>query len=246
MALSRKRYSYVDFTTQQTPIISTKTTYAVPTAADNQSNYFWVDGNYFEQTQTGALTTLNYVQAATGWTLPTSTNDGAGIELSQGILAGDATPMKFTVGTDAFFLRVKMIVTTLANTDVVLCGFRNIGAVTDVTSEATGKSVYNDKCIMQVGATGAVTATTSVDGTDVTTTATNTPIVSGTAFTFGIYVSAAGVSSFKFDDAADTLLDAASPVTHTSGDVMIPYLAFASTASGAADVELVTWECGLQ
>jgi hypothetical protein len=248
MSLSKRRYAYVDFTTEQQVPVFAKTTGAVRTAADNQEDYFRVNDTYFELIQTGANTLLastGFTPSATGWKIPLDNTDGDGMEITQGIVTGVPTPMKFVTGTDAFFIKVKMEVTTLANIDALGVGFRNILAYADITTPATLASVYDDKFYLGVNDNaGAVVGIESLAGSDTTTTATNTPIVSGTAFTFEVRVASDLTVTALVDGTEDVLISAASPVV-TTAITMVPSIVVVATGAGATNVELVEYECGL-
>ena len=108
------------------------------------------------------------------------------------------------------------------------------------------QTVYDEKAYISLnGTAGAVQSNTSIGGSDVATTSTSTPVVSGTAETWEIRVSSSGVVTYLVDGSADTLLAAAAAVTFTSGDILIPSIGVVATGSGASAVELVTYECGL-
>jgi hypothetical protein len=246
MSLTKNRYTYVDFRDEEGVPLFAKTTNAIATAVDTQEDYMRVNGQYFEHIQTGANAALQYVTSSAGWKLPLDNTDGDGIEITQGMLAS-RTPMKFTAGTDAFFIRVKAVVTTLANIDCFWVGFRELGSYVAITTPATMASVYDEKAIICVNTNaGAVKSITSIGGSDVTTTATNTPIVTATEFDWAVYVAKSGAVTYKISGAADALLAAATQVTFTANDVFVPTVGCVATGAGAPNVVLVSYECGLQ
>lgn len=247
MTLEKRRFCYIDFTEEKVGPVMAKSTHAVATGADDQEDYTFVNGHYFEWIQTGQNDVIFPTQSATGWKLPCDNANGDGIEMTQGMVAGDATAMKFIAQTDAFYIKAKIEVTTLANVDAVWVGFRELGAYTDITTPALMKSVYDEKAYIGINDNaGALSSFTSFGGADVETLSTAAAAVTGTAITLEVYVSAAGVASFKINGAADTLLDAATAVTFTADDVFVPSIGLVGTGAGAPSVELVTYECGLQ
>jgi hypothetical protein len=58
-----------------------------------------------------------------------------------------------------------------------------------------------------------------------------------------VYVSAAGVVTYKIDDAAPT---ATAAFTFDSGDVVVPFFHLLHDATTPGAVYLQSWECGLQ
>ena len=247
MSLTRKRYSYVDFTSAEQVPLFAKTTHAIATPANTQQDYFRVDGNYFEIIQNGQNDVIpDFPRTISGWKLPLDQATD-GIEITQGIVAGVATPMKFVTGTDAFFIKVKFEITTLANLAHFGVGFRELAAYeATLTTAANAITLYDEKVMMKTVVTsGNVSSTTSVGGTDVSTVATGTPIVSGTPVTWEVRVSAARVCTFYVDGTADVLLNAGTANTLATGKTLIPSISACGNATGASSIELVTYECGL-
>src|SRR3990167_431713 len=110
MSLSKKRYTYVDFTSTPQPPIIQKNLSAVMTASDTQINTFHIPGAWhFEMLQIGAAPSTAFTPADTGWLLPIGATDGNGLAICQGSLNEAATVNKFTTGTDAFFMKVKLM-----------------------------------------------------------------------------------------------------------------------------------------
>lgn len=248
MALTRERYTYVDFSTTPQPPIYQRNLSAVMTATDNQVNSFWIDGHYFELDQEQAASSTAFTPSASGWLLPIGATDGDGLSLSQGAENIPSTRMKFTTGTDSFFLKVTLEQTTLADTDVVMIGFREAGTAGAVrtSTPALALTDYDHKALIGVqDNAGAVKTHVSTGaGADTATTCTNTPTVTGTAVTWEVRINADLTVEFYVDGVLDVLAAAASPVV-TTGKVMVPHLIAVSTGAGGEQVELLTWECGL-
>jgi hypothetical protein len=267
MPLTKNKNVFIDFTKEPQTNQIAQTTYAVPTAADNQVDFMWVGGDkYVEWIQTGDNDAIFFAPKTTtpfGWTMPVANaQNGEGIEMTMGMAASSsAGTISFTVGTDAaFFCRARANITTLANSDVFGVGFRELGTYTDISDTGTTDAgdfgiVYDEKAA--IGLTdglGAVASYFSLAGTDTQTTATGTPIVTNQPFEFMVVVSAAGVCSYYIaldaettalsrSSTADVLLSVPSQ-TLAATTVMIPYIAMVSTASGQADVVLQEWEVG--
>jgi hypothetical protein len=246
MALTKKRYTYVDFTSEQQPPIIQKNLTAVMTATDTQINTFNVNGCPFEMLQIGAAASTAFTPSNSGWLLPIGATNGNGLAFCQGSTNINATHMKFTTGTDAFFLKVTLEQTVLADTDVVMIGFREAGTTQVTTDPALALTDYDHKALIGVqDASGAVKTHVSIGaGSDTATTCTNTPTVTGTAVTWEVRVKADLTVEFYVDGTLDVLAAAANP-TLVTGKVMVPHMIFVSTGAGAEKVELVTYECGL-
>ena len=241
-----RRFSYVDFTTVPQQAIIQKNLTAVMTATDTQVNTFNVNGNEFEILQIGAAASTAFTPSSTGWLLPIGATDGNGLAICQGSTNIGPTKMKFTTGTDAFYLKVKLEQTVLADTDVIMVGFREAGTTQVTTTPATAKTDYDHKALFGVYTNAGAMATevSNGAGVDVETVATNTSST-GVAMTLEVRINADLTCEFKVDGTADTLATAAAS-TVTTGKVFVPHMIVVSTGAGAEKVELYTWECGLQ
>ena len=242
-----KRFTYVDFRQEPVTTVLAKATHAVATGGDNQEDYTRVgsEGHYFEWIQTGQNDVIFPVASATGWKLPMDTATD-GIEITQGIVAGDPTAMKFVVGTDAFYIKVKAEITTLANFAHFGVGFRELAAYTDIGNAAAAITAYDEKIMLKAVVTSGITSyTSSVAGADASATVLGSPIATGVAFTWEIHVDLAGVCTAKVDGVVDTTFNAAA-LTQAATTVLIPSISFCGNATGASSVELVTYECGLE
>lgn len=255
MALQKKKYTYVDFRDEPGVPIFAKATNAIATAADNQEDYFRVNGHYFEWIQTGASTALMPTVAATGWTLPIDNTDGEGLEITQGMLANQA-PMRFTTGTDAFFIEFVLYVGTVTTQDVIGGGFRELGAYTDITTPALMNSVYDSKLAVYTNDNaGTLQCTSSVNNVDTQTALAHAAIAPATWMAVRVAVTAARAGTIQIGTslasaaAAKAALAAdanQAAVTVENAQTWVPYLVVVNTgAIGVSDVQLVTYECGL-
>jgi hypothetical protein len=236
----------VDFTIEPQPPIIQKDLSAVMTATDTQINTFDVNGNHFEMLQIGAASSTAFTPSATGWLIPVGATNGNGLAFCQGSMNVPSTKMKFTTGTDSFFIKVKLVQTVLADTDVVMVGFREAGTTQVTTDPATAKTDYDHKVLFGVNdnAGAMIMHTSTGAGVDVDTTPTNVLNVTAVATTWEVRVSAAGLVSVLVDGTADALVTAAAK-TLTAAKVLVPHIILVSTGAGVEKVELVTYECGL-
>jgi hypothetical protein len=244
--MAKRKHTYVNFQEEQQVPVFAKTTHAVATAAANQEDYFRVNGEYFEYIQTAQNDTI-FPQPRTatpfGFTLPVDNTDGDGIELTQGII-GSGVSRAFTVGTDpGFYLKAGISLTTRAGVDVLAVGFRELGAYVNSTTPAAFLGAYDEKASIGVynSNAGVLSTVTSLAGVDVATALAHAAWANGTSLVLEVYVSAAGVVTYKIDGAADA---SAVALTLTTGDVFVPFLVLTATGGGAPGVILQSWECG--
>lgn len=257
MALTKNKYTYIDFTQEKAVPLFAKTTNAIATAADNQEDYCWIGcKTYWEHIQTGQNDAIQYAVSANGWTPPVDNADADGIEMTEGMLA--STPKSFTVGTDpAFFVKLVFKLTTRANLDVMGVGFRKQGAYVDITTPALAASVYDDKALLMINSNaGNLVTVTSIGGTDTTTELAHADIADGARWVgMKVLVSAAGAVTYTLGTSATSAAAAeaamaadanAVAMTITSGIIVVPYIPLVATGAGAHDFVLVSYECGPQ
>jgi hypothetical protein len=263
MAISKRKYSFVDFSQEPYAGQWAKTTYAVATGANDQEDFFKAqNGTYFEWIQTGQNDAIFFQPAAAaplGWVIPCDKTDTDGVEITQGIVSGAVGTTSFTIGTDpAFFVRATLNVPTLANQDVVCVGFRRLAAYGNITSPAT-LNAYTDSAWLGIYTdAGAFGSNTELNNAGlVTTAATHIAAVATEWMDLTVKVSAAGavtyligtgatVAAAKTASAADVALGLVS-MTFDSTDIVVPSIAFVHTGAGAAStVVLGEYECGHQ
>ncbi len=246
-ALTPTRFCYVDFINEDQPEIHQKNLTAVMTAADTQINQFKVGKglNTFEMLQIGAAASTAFTPGAAGWLLPIGTADGNGLAFCQGSI-GANTGMKFVTGTDAFYIKVKLTQTVLADTDVCMIGFREAGTTQVTTTPATALTDYDHKALFGVQSNAGVNRlySSTAAGSDTSTTPTNTPNVTGTAVTWEVRVSAARAVTVYVNGVEDALVTAAA-ITLTTAKTLVPHMIFISTGAGVEQVDLESYECGL-
>lgn len=241
---------YVDFTKQPIPNMHAQTTDAVPTAADNQVDYFYVNGHYFELIQQAANSDIFFTRnssAPTGWIVPNDNSDNEGIEITQGISATETLNyLCYTVGTDpAFRLDVKFRVPDVSDYDVMFVGFRKAAAYTTVVNTAAALvTAYTDIGGLNLNAGSVYSNTRLNSATGVQTDTTNT-VADATSVTFSTLVSSAGVCTFLVDGAAPTVNT--NTLTFDTDDVLIPTIIITKGGT-AADTPpiLETYSCKFQ
>lgn len=255
----KRKYFYCDFTeTPGTPVFAT-TTNAIATAADNQVDYTYIDGQLMDWIQTGANTALvPIIQTAApfGWAMPLDADSADSLEIGCGALVSGNTPyMSFTVGTDpAFFVRARMsFLGNVDNVAVATVGFRDSASQVDVTSAADLLTAYTHSAYLGVSSNaGVIKSDTQKSATTASTTATfaatTTALTATTGVDLKLLVSAAGVVTYQIDGAADVLLAGAS-YTFTNGQILVPAIHLVSrngTGAQGSQVVLQEFECGHQ
>ena len=111
------------------------------------------------------------------------------------------------------------------------------------THVADPKATYTDYASLDVNA-GDIYAETALNNTTATPTDTTDNWADGEIHELAVYVSNAGVATFKIDGADPTVNSHS--VTFDAGDVVTVFGAFMKGAGEAADVEHIRLEVGLQ
>jgi hypothetical protein len=260
MALAKRNYVYVDFTSELVPPVHAKATHAIATAADTQEDYLWVGGTkYFEYVQIGASTLLFPAAGAAGigWTLPLDNTDADGLEITRGIIAGKA--QSFVVGSaaspgDAFFVQAVLGITTRAGADVVMVGLRRLGVYVPFATPAAHLAAYDDKAAIGVYTNAGAFAThTSLNNSDLQTALAKAAAADTNRVALRVDVSAAGVVTYQIGVGANIAAAKANMAadanavafTFDATDVLVPYVGVVATGGGAAGVILEEFEAGV-
>jgi len=145
----------------------------------------------------------------------------------------------FTIGGPAFYVKHRFKIGNVSGLDYCMLGFR----LKSQTHVADPKATYTDYACLNVDA-GNIKVETALNDTTATPTDTTDDWADGTIHELAVYVSSAGVATFKIDGADPTTN------THTftfdGGDVVTVFGAFMKGAGEAADVEHIELEVGLQ
>lgn len=161
-------------------------------------------------------------------------NDGT--EYTLGILAYNKGV--FTVGTDAaFYAKMRFYIDDVSGTDDCAFGFRKLEAYQANLDD------YDELACLNV-ISGNINIETILNGGDTVTTDTTNDWADAATHTLEVYVSAAGVVTYKIDGSAPTTVAA---FTFDDAEVVIPFFyQLAAADPEAAAVELIEFECGLQ
>ena len=198
-------------------------------------NNMCLGSNMFEYHILGAgQTILAPSLAATGLLVSLDQVDDEGCEISQGILAN--TKQAMVIGTDEFYFKCKFSIADISGTDDCAVGFRK--------SEAYQANIddYADMAVLNV-ISGTITIETIVGGAATVVTSTTDAWGDGETHTLEVYVSKAGVVTYKIDGAAPTVV---AVYTFTDALTVIPFFYFLHATTSPGDIILQEWECGLQ
>lgn len=205
---------------------------ATGTAADR--NVMQLGPTMFEYTILGTQTILAPSLTSVGLNISMDQTDNDGVEINHGITAKQRH--SYIIGTDGpFFFRVKMKIEDVSGTDDLAIGFRKVEACRANIDD------YLDMAVLNV-ISGNITIETIDDNAATTSTDTTDDWADAATKTLAVYVSAAGVVTYKIDGVAPTTTAA---FTFDTGDTVMPFLYFLHASDVAGTVELIEWECGL-
>lgn len=171
-------------------------------------------------------------------------NIGGSTSKSIEITEGNTVNSKnaFVIGTSAaFYVKYGFSIATLADVVSLTCGFRKVQ-----TYQATLLTGYTDYACIGVQnsvANGEVQIQTQAGSGGETKTDTTQLVTAATNFTVEVLVSSAGVVTYLFNGAPPTVTAA---YTFTSALTVIPFMVYTSASGGHAEVDLVSYQCGLQ
>jgi hypothetical protein len=194
----------------------------------NTGNLLW------EQCQKGTQTIIVPPLVAGGLNVGLDQTDNDGVELTLGILSRNRAA--FTVGTHAFYAKLKFSIATVLGTDDCAFGFRKAEAY------QANFDNYADLASLNV-IEGNINIETIVGGTATVTTDTTNDWVDAETHTLGIYVDLGGKVTYSIDDAPPTETAA---YTFTAATVVVPFFfMLQANAAQTGIVALKEFECGL-
>ena len=201
-------------------------------------NAMTVDGTNFEYHILGAGQTITVpVQTALGLNVRLDAVDNEGMELGEGITASSKSA--FTIGTDAFYLKVKVYLTDVNDFDIMACGFR--------LAEAYQGDLYAYNTYAGINVNnGTVNGIWELNGSDANETDMGDTWSDATAHTMEVRV-----GNRADANAVTQYLDGVSVTTPlvfawSDVDTVVPFFHILGDASAAGEVALQLWECGLQ
>lgn len=179
-------------------------------------------------------TIITPVQGTYGMNVALDLTNNEGAEY---IVGENAIGPSFKIGTDpAFFARITLYIADVSGSDETFLGFRKVqtydAAIATYTDKALIGNVNGDIKLMTLlnNAGGVVTDTTD-------------NWADGEVHTLGVYVSAAGVVTYKLDDHDPTAVAA---FTFDDGDEVVPMFRMLHDVTSPGAVEVIAYEGGLQ
>lgn len=238
------RNDYVSFT--GLPIVQEAIAAAsIGVVTVNHTNMWYIDGRYFEQYNTVAT---SVVAPSIGTILNNGLNIGAlcnaaskEIEITQGNSAAIKNCFVTRV-SPSFYVRATFNINTIADVTELSVGFRKQAAYT-----ATPLTTYTDYAIIGVsGTAGLIQTQTGIGSAYVKTNTTNTA-TAATNFTVQVNIDGSGNVTYLWGNANGVL---AAPTTVVAAQMattlnFIPFIHYTVSAAAAAEVDLVSYSCGL-
>lgn len=205
------------------------------TGTGGDENAMIIDGEAFEYHILGTQTIVSPVSHADGLNIGMDQTDNDGVEVSQGITNGSKSA--FTVGTSAaFYAKCSFSIADVSGTDDCAFGFRKAEAYQAAIDN------YDEMACLNV-ISGNITIETILNNGATSSTDTTDDWADGEEHTLEVYVSAAGVVTFKIDGAAPTTT---ATFTFDDAEVVIPFFYFLHASDVAGAVVLTKWEVGYQ
>jgi len=222
-------YVYEEF--QDAPVCAN----VAGTAPGAGTNVAAFPDNTFEYFLIGTQTLVAPTIAADGLLASLDLTNDEGVEYTQGITA--RSRFAFTIGTSpAFYLKVGLLVADVSGSDICAVGFRKAAqayqaAFADYTDKATLSKKNGDiYSVTAINNAGDVETDTTINWAD------------AAAKVLEVYVSSAGVVTYKVDGVTAT----GAAFTFDDGDVVVPFFHLLHDATTPGAVHIQSWECGLQ
>lgn len=219
------------------PVCSAKTG-AAAASANGAENVMNTGSNVFEYhmiTTGGAATIVAPVLEASGLDVEGDGTDDHGMEYCTGILSSNKCA--FTVGTDAaFYAKLTFRINDVSDFDDCAFGFRKAEAYQAAIDD------YDEMAALNV-ISGNINIETILNGGATTTTDTTDDWADDATHELAVYVSAAGVVTYKIDGVPPSTTAA---FTFDDAEVVVPFFYFLHAAGAATGLHLIKFECGHQ
>ena len=219
-----------------TPLTVKKVGAGAATGTGGDENLCLCGGVVWENHVLGTQTILAPSLGTYGLNIIQDEAENDGMEYSLGI--NNSNKGVFVVGTDAaFYARMKFYIDDVSGTDDCAFGFRKVEAYQANVDD------YADMAVLNM-ISGNVNIETMVGGATTVTTDTTFDWGDTEIHTFEVFVSAAGVVTYKIDNSPPATTAA---YTFTDAAVVVPFFYQLQAADPeCAAVELIEFECGLQ
>jgi len=217
------------------PVCVAKAGAGAATGTAGDENLCMLNYSIFEYHIIGTQTIIAPTMGVGGLDVNLDQTANDGIEMCLGINA--ANKGVFTVGTDAaFYAKMKFSVADVSGADECAFGFHKVSAYQAAIDD------YTDMAVLNVISGDIKIETILNDGTT-TTTDTTDNFADAATHTLEVYVSAAGVVTYKIDGLAPTTTAA---FTFDDAEVVVPFFYLLNDTDVAGEVVLIEFECGLQ
>ena len=164
------------------------------------------------------------------WSLANSLNK-SNIDAGRGI-------ERYLIGSDAFYARLTFSIADVSNTDDTFFGFRKVQAPVAIDSYTDVASIG----IITSANPAAQQICTALNNAAMTETDTTDTLADGVVTTWEVYVSSAGVVTYKIDGAAPSTT---ATFTFDSGDYVTPFMHMLGAGAQGA-VTLISLDHGRQ
>jgi len=209
--------------------------HAAPTGATGDENLMVFPEGTLEWHVLGTQTILAPHLVATGLQVNQDATNNDGIEICSGVLA--CNQPSFVVGTDpAFYAKMTFSIEDVSGTDDCAFGFRKVEAYQANVDD------YADMAAFNVIA-GDIKLETIVGGATTVTTDTTNNWADTATHTLEVYVSDAGVVTYKIDGITPLAVAA---YTFTAALQVVPFFYLLNDTDLAGNIVLTNFECGPQ
>jgi len=227
-----RRYTFEEFDVNP---VTAKVAGGAASGTATHTNVMATSDNVFEYNIKGTQTITAPSLAATGLDVAMDNTDNDGVEITQGITAKSRAAFK--VGTSgAFYAKCKFSLADVSGTDDCAFGFRKAEAYQANIDD------YDEMACLNV-ISGDIKIETILNNGETTTTDTTDNWADAATHTLEVYVSAAGVVTYKIDGAAPTVTAA---FTFDNNEVVVPFFFFLHASDVCDTAILQEWEVGLQ
>lgn len=204
------------------------------TGTGGDENVLHAGLNIFEYHILGTQTITSPAQHADGLNIGMDQTENDGVELGQGITS--VCKHAFTVGTaDAFFFRVKFMITNVSGTDDCAIGFRKAEAYQANIDD------YDEMAALNV-ISGNITIETILNAGATSPTDTTDDWADAETHELEVRIDGAGNATFLIDGAAPTTT---ATFQFDAAEVVVPFFYFLHAAAPVAGAVVIKeWECG--
>jgi hypothetical protein len=223
--------------------IATANTGGVAVVTLNHTNLWAIPqwGAYFEAYNSVALQAIVPALSTTagrGLNIDSATGaNAASMEITEGNSVNSKNV--FTTGSSAaFYVQAQINIAVLNTVQNICVGFREVG-----TYQAALASYSDYAAIGVLGTAGEFEIQTQKASGGETDTDTTQAATAATTFTLRVNVSSAGVVTYTINGAPPTVTAA---YTFTASTKVIPFIYWLSASGAHGEMDLVSYQCGLQ